>query len=132
MQFLCLVFAALMSCALSFQMKSRQSMPNLRMSTTEIAESVKITIGENYPRKIKRQLRTVTAESFASTLYKPEYDNYLKNVASKAMYNNIMKLYKRKADDLNIKLSAEFAYKPPIVLPDLVETAVAAGKFEVL
>jgi hypothetical protein len=84
----------------------------------------------NLPRKLKRKIRSSNETTF-DQLYSPEFDNFLKNQAKGGVYENIMKTLNKKARHLKITLKPDFGVKPKIVLPTIVETAVAAGSFGV-
>ena len=84
----------------------------------------------NLARKIKRKLRSVDATSF-ETIYTPEFDKYLKEEASGRLYTTVMDALKKKARQVGTSLKSEFGIKPVVVLPNIVEAAVAAGSFTV-
>lgn len=87
---------------------------------------------KNYARKLKRKLRTAaTAEAF-SQVYAPEFEEYLKTQASQGIYDNIFKLLHEKARQLKVEVKKDFAIKPKIVLPNIVDTAASAGNFATL
>lgn len=56
---------------------------------------------------------------------------YLKTQASKGIYENIFKLLNEKARQLKIEVKKDFAVKPEIVLPTIVDAAASAGNFAV-
>eukprot|EP01038_Epipyxis_sp_PR26KG_P009866 gene9866-13273_t len=85
----------------------------------------------NIPRKLKRNLRSLTNENF-SNIYTPEFDEYLKSQASPAIYEQLLKQVNKKARSLKITVKPEFGYKAPVVRPNIVETAIAAGTFTTL
>lgn len=84
----------------------------------------------NIPRKIKRKLRSLDSSTFEQ-IYTPEFDEFLKTEAQGSIYLNLRKVIAKRARQVGAVLKADFGVKPVIVLPDLVDTAVAAGGFTV-
>lgn len=52
-------------------------------------------------------------------------------LAQGSLYDNIIKKITKRARHLNITLRPDFGVKPEIILPTIVEQAVAAGTFQV-
>mmetsp|Transcript_37467 Transcript_37467/g.38153 ORF Transcript_37467/g.38153 Transcript_37467/m.38153 type:complete len:249 (+) Transcript_37467:77-823(+) len=86
---------------------------------------------KNIPRKIKRGLRSATAETFNS-IYKPEYEEFLKNVASNDVNEDLRQKIQKTARKLGVAAKEDFGVKPAIVLNDIVDSAVSSGKFNTL
>jgi uncharacterized surface protein with fasciclin (FAS1) repeats len=100
---------------------------NGMVSTKQKAPSV-----GNLPRKMKRNLRSIKDAAAFEKIYTEEYETFLKVEARGAVYENLMEKIRTKARKLNITLKPEFGVKPIVVLPDLVDTAIAAGSFTTL
>jgi uncharacterized surface protein with fasciclin (FAS1) repeats len=83
-------------------------------------------------RKLKRKLRSSDASTFLANICTPEYDSFLKVEATGAIYKNLMKKVTDAARTFKVTLSPDFGKKAIVVLPTLVETAVAAGSFSTL
>ena len=92
---------------------------------------VKDTSKVNLSRKLKRLLTSskLDASSFEKV---KTFEPYLKDEATGAIYDRLLKLVTKKARQLKVTLSPEFAKKPVVIVPDLVETATSAGTFQVL
>ena len=86
----------------------------------------------NLCRKMKRTIKTSPdAASFESTILTPEYDLYLREGCTGAIYSNLMEKVAKKALELKVTVKPGFGVKAIVVLPDLIEMAVAAGTFKV-
>lgn len=94
-----------------------------------LATKVKPPSIGNLPRKLKRALKTADAAKF-QTLLTPEYDTFLKG-STGALYNNLMDKISKTAIKLKVSVTPGFGVKPVQVLPNLVDTAIAAGSFQV-
>lgn len=100
-------------------------------SSNQLYMRVKTPNAGNIPRKLKRKIRSVEVTTF-DQLYTPEFDTFLKVEAQGGIYENIMKLLKRRAQQLKLALKPDFGLKAAVVIPTIVETAVAAGTFQTL
>ena len=58
--------------------------------------------------------------------------NNLYVAAQGSLYENIIKKLTKRARQLKVTLKPDFGVKPEIILPTIVETAIAAGTFQVL
>ena len=85
----------------------------------------------NLCRKMKRIIKTSDAATFEKEILTPENDLYLREGCSGAIYSNLMEKVAKKALELKVTVKPGFGVKAIIVLPDLVEMAVAAGTFKV-
>ena len=86
----------------------------------------------NMPRKLKRSLRNADKGTFESLVNKPETESFIKQLPDGLLYDNLMKMITKKRRELKIKVKTDYAVKPKVVLPDIVDTAVAAGTFGTL
>ena len=86
----------------------------------------------NMPRKLKRSLRNADKGTFESLVNKPETESFIKQLPDGLLYENLMKMITKKSRELKIKVKTDYAVKPKVVLPDIVDTAVAAGTFGTL
>jgi hypothetical protein len=86
----------------------------------------------NVPRKLKRVIRNAADASAVEKLLTPEIDSFLKLEAQGEVYATLMKTIKKKSKEVNYSLGADFGIKAPIILPSLVDTAIAAGTFSKL
>jgi hypothetical protein len=84
----------------------------------------------NIPRKLKRHLRASTAETFATKVYNPIYEDYLTKRCSENMYNELMKKIQWRAKKLFLELDPEFA-KRSFDPPDLFSTIQSNQSFSV-
>ena len=84
----------------------------------------------NISRKLKRKIRSADATTF-TTLYTPEFDEYLKKEASTGIYDSIFKQLTKKARQLKVTVKSDFGFKPKVVIPNIVETATASGTLNV-
>ena len=85
----------------------------------------------NLCRKMKRIIKTSDAATFEKDILTAENDLYLREGCSGAIYSNLMEKVAKKALELKVTVKPGFGVKAVIVLPDLVEMAVAAGTFKV-
>lgn len=85
----------------------------------------------NLCRKMKRIIKTSDAAIFEKEILTPENDLYLREGCSGAIYSNLMEKVAKKALELKVTVKPGFGVKAIVVLPDLVEMAVAAGTFKV-
>lgn len=100
------------------------------VSSFTLSMRVKTPSVGNISRKLKRKIRSVDATTF-TTLYTPEFDEYLKTEATTGIYDSIFKQLTKKARELKVTVKSEFGFKPKAVIPNIAETATAAGTFNV-
>jgi uncharacterized surface protein with fasciclin (FAS1) repeats len=86
----------------------------------------------NTSRKLKRSIRSVTDAASFTALLTPETEDFLKNKAQAATYDQIMKNLSRTARSLKVEMKADFAARPKETRINIVETATAAGTFNTL
>jgi hypothetical protein len=86
----------------------------------------------NLCRKMKRGIKTSPdAASFEKNILTPEYDLYLREGCSGAIYTNLFDKVAKKALEFKVTVKPGFGVKAIVILPDLVQMAVAAGTFNV-
>lgn len=86
----------------------------------------------NICRKMKRTIKnSPDAASFEKTILTPVNDLYLREGCSGSIYTNLMEKVAKKALELKVTINPGFGVKAVVILPDLVEMAVAAGTFKV-
>ena len=96
------------------------------------ALKTKVANPGNLCRKMKRTIKTSPdAATFEKTILTPENDAYLKTGCSGSIYSNLMEKVAKKALELKVTVKPGFGVKAIVILPDLVEMAVAAGTFKV-
>ena len=103
---------------------------SLGAESLSIQMKVKTPSVGNLPRKIKRLTRSLTSESF-DKVYTPEFDKFLTSEASPAIYDSLMKIITKTARQLKVSVKKEFGLRTVTVRPDIVDTAIAAGTFQV-
>jgi len=97
------------------------------MSDNAVAEA----LPKNLPRKLKRGLRTITAENF-DKVYNADFENFLIKTATPELNEKLLFKIKKTARKLGLSVKEGFGEKPAIVYNDIVDTAVAAGTFNTL
>lgn len=100
------------------------------VSSFTLSMRVKAPSVGNISRKLKRKIRSADATTFTS-IYTPEFDEYLKKEASDGIYDSILKQLTKKARQLKVTVKSDFGFKPKVVIPNIVETATASGTLNV-
>ena len=103
----------------------------LLVATQSMMVKTKVANPGNLCRKMKRIIKTSDAATFEKDILTPENDLYLREGCSGAIYSNLMEKVAKKALELKVTVKPGFGVKAIVVLPDLVEMAVAAGSFNV-
>ena len=103
----------------------------LLVATNAMMVKTKVANPGNLCRKMKRIIKTSDAASFEKGILTPEIDLYLREGCSGAIYSNLMEKVAKKALELKVTVKPGFGVKAVVILPDLVEMAVAAGTFNV-
>lgn len=103
----------------------------LLVATNAMMVKTKVANPGNLCRKMKRIIKTSDAASFEKGILTPEIDLYLREGCSGAIYSNLMEKVAKKALELKVTVKPGFGVKAIVVLPDLVDMAVAAGTFNV-
>lgn len=85
----------------------------------------------NIPRKMKRKLRSLTAEDF-NTIYDPAFEKFINELPESTLLDKLLKKIAEKARELKVDYRVDFGIKAAVVLPNLLETAKAAGNFNTL
>jgi hypothetical protein len=101
------------------------------VATQSMMVKTKVANPGNLCRKMKRIIKTSDAATFEKDILTPENDLYLREGCSGAIYSNLMEKVAKKALELKVTVKPGFGVKAIVVLPDLVEMAVAAGSFNV-
>ena len=95
------------------------------------ALKTKVANPGNLCRKMKRVIKTSDAASFEKLVLTAENEVYLREQCTGAIYSNLMEKVAKKALELKVTVKPGFGVKAIVILPDLVEMAVAAGTFNV-
>ena len=101
------------------------------VATNAMMVKTKVANPGNLCRKMKRIIKTSDAAQFEKDILTPEIDLYLREGCSGAIYSNLMDKVAKKALELKVTVKPGFGVKAIVVLPDLVQMAVAAGTFNV-
>lgn len=123
---LCLVVVFLATTTVAFKGTSKFCMVSRLSMVTKDGSTA------NMSRKMKRSIRSVSDAAGLTSLYTPENDDFLKNKASAATHESIMKNLGRTARSLKVEVKAGFGERSLTSHSDVVETATAVGTFSTL
>eukprot|EP01041_Mallomonas_annulata_P014372 gene14372-30607_t len=130
MQYTIIFCALTVAAAFAFVPKMDISIRKSSLSMSD--NSLAASLPKNVPRKIKRGLRSVTAETLLSKICNPDFESFLINVATVELNEKLLSKIQKSARKLGVTLKPSFGVKPAIVYKDIVDSAVSAGTFGTL